>query len=400
MRHTGAFLVLCLAHPAYADEQIYDRDPGHPWNRVYRAIYHRTMPDGSLYERESLEPPISRRSKILTQGAWNQQALAALDEFLKTKADTLVKDPLKRAIMQRDLWTVVARTAETPYLWPAQPKRRELQRRLVQVMSLIALAPDEFRQLPDNLTDAAAAGQFAKAYDPQHPDRAFLPPDLLRQDGAWVVLCFPFGSEHMAALQHTQAVNGASAFFVLLRLPTGRGETETYLKKLAEERSTPQIPKGTQVALLRRMMQVDRTGALRATPITESLQIRVYNDLNAPDMYEFTLKRGKLLSRRGGGLVSTGLDESTYFDLFQTIDYDPFETSVRPVPTVTLKSCIGCHGGPGVYGFQSVFQHRDVEGHLLAPHTLDGQTEAAVRKTHASYAWGLLQGMWPTVAGK
>src|SRR4029434_6099635 len=124
------------------------------------------------------------------------------------------------------------------------------------------------------------------------------------------------------------------------------------------------------------------TGTLRATPITESLQIRVYNE-KAPDVYEFTLKRSKLLARRGGGLVSTGPDETSHFDVFQPNDHDPFEQAVRPAPTVTMKSCIGCHGGPGIGSFQSLGQHRDVEGHVLAPHTLDGQTEAAVLRTHA-----------------
>src|SRR5262245_38810077 len=68
MKTTSAFLFLCLAVPAFADQAIYDRDPEHSWNRLYRLLYTRTMRDGVLYDQESLEPPFYRRSKFLIEG--------------------------------------------------------------------------------------------------------------------------------------------------------------------------------------------------------------------------------------------------------------------------------------------------------------------------------------------
>ena len=84
--------------------------------------------------------------------------------------------------------------------------------------------------------------------------------------------------------------------------------------KLGTE-EVPQIPAGTQVALLRRMMLIDKAGTLRLSPVTESLQIRVYQKLKTPDMYEFSLKRQDLFAGRNGGLHPTGPDETNHFDL-------------------------------------------------------------------------------------
>src|SRR5262249_52743195 len=149
-------------------------------------------------------------------------------EFLRTNAHTLIKDPLKHAVMQRDLWNVFITVTQQRFAdsqRPAQAQRRELQRRLVPVMRRLALTPEEVQRLPDNLSDATATRQFPNAYDSQQSDRPFLPNDLLQKDGPWVVLCYPHGSEHAAAPIHTEAANGPSVFFVLLRLPGGRNWT-------------------------------------------------------------------------------------------------------------------------------------------------------------------------------
>ena len=104
MRWSFALLVsILLLSLSHAEEALFDSDPKHLWNRLHRHLYARTTPDGKLYDQEGLEPVFLRRSTFLTKGVSYEQAIKRLDEFLKQNAETFVDDPLKRAILQRDL---------------------------------------------------------------------------------------------------------------------------------------------------------------------------------------------------------------------------------------------------------------------------------------------------------
>jgi hypothetical protein len=387
----------------HAQSATFDADPQHPWNRLRHHLYTRTAQDGTVYEVEGVDPAFVPRSKFLTEGASHQQALALLGQFLDGNADRLITDPLKRAVLQRDLWAVFVTTAD-PAL-PRQPQRRELQKRLAQVMRRVALTPEEISRLPDNLAAAVQSKDFPPAYDPAHAERPFLPADLVSADGPWVLLRSRLRRDDLAAPTHYEATSGRSTFLIFLRLPDGGRATEDYLKKLeaAGSGSIPQIPAGTQVALLRRMMLVDPAGSLRLAPLTESLQIRVYHKLETPDMFEFTLRRQDLFAGRYGGLRPTAADETNPFDLgflgiVPRANHDPLEArefrrhndSLTPV---VMKSCIVCHGGPGIYGFQSLFvDHFDSPP--LAATDLKNQVSATIERTYPTYAWGLLEGLW------
>lgn len=406
MRWSFAPLVLMLlVSLGHADESLFDPDPNHVWNRLHRDLYSRPTPDGKLYDKEGLEPVFVRRSSFLTKGDSHQQALKRLDEFLEQNADKSIDDPLKRAILQRDLWAVFVATAD-PML-QRQPQRRELQMRLAQVMRRVALDTDEIQQLPDNLAGAVKSKAFPTTYLPKRPQRPFLPKNLLEADGPWVLLRSRLRSDDLAAPNHVRATDGRSTFLLFIHLPTGRRETLDYLNTLEElppNTMIPQIPEGTQVALLRRMMLIDRGGKLRLTPLTESLQMRVYQELAAPDMYEFTLRRKDLIARRAGGLHATAADDVSYFNLgFLAINpharRDPFETEFPPsspfITPVVMKSCLKCHAGPGIFGFQSMFvDHFDRPP--LGPTELKDQVSPVIDRTYKTYAWGLLQGFWET----
>jgi hypothetical protein len=201
-------------------------------------------------------------------------------------------------------------------------------------------------------------------------------------------------------------LSGRSVFLIFLRLPGGRQATEAYLKKLEwvdiDREKAPEIPPGTEVAFLRRMMLFDNRGVLRLTPITESLQLRVYDDVQNPAMYEFTLRRKALFADRAGGLHPVAADEIDYFGIASVglesgSQKDPFETepqqgSDRPAPVV-MKSCSRCHG-PGIHGFQSMFLQHYSHPALTAIENLDDQVRVTIEQAEKTYAWGLLQGLW------
>ncbi len=413
-------------------EGVFDRDPQHPWNRLHRLLYSRTTQDGKVYDQESLEPLLVPGSKFLTEGPSYRQAVTLLDEFLKERADVRIKDPLKCAILQRDLWAIFSTTvADAQYVFRvdqqrgrisitdrledpgdgAQPeeqraRRRELQERLARVMRRIALKPGEVDALPDNLAQAGKAGAFPKTFDPKSPARAFLPTDLLAKDGSWVAVSnlTRANEEFLAAPEHVRFTKGRSVFVVFLRLPEGRQATEAFLKK-TQEGDLPQFPEGTQTALLRRMLLIDSSGTLRESPLTESLQIRVYRKLDLGIPYEYILRRRDLFAGRRGGLRAVGADEASYFD-FPTRGGDVFEMSKLPPAEAIMQTCNRCHsrldGRGGIHTVNTIYARGDTgqKPTGLGLTTSSWEARTTIDWARKSYTWGLLQGLWATRAGE
>lgn len=274
-----------------ADITIYDPNPDHLWNRLHAVLFVRLGPDGNTYGEDRLEPLLWVQSDHLLRGEAADRVLAVLDEFLRNAGESLVEDPLKRAVLQRDLWLVAS--------WAAASDRdmaAPLLRRLAGAVRRLALTSDRIAALPDNYAQAVAAGRFPGRFDPARPERGFLPPDLLRGDGPWVCVGREDGP---SAPQHLRSDHPFtnSAFLVFLRLPGGREATLDFLGRLAafseplylpnpDERTNrsypslpnpalPQWPRGTEVALVRRALLIDAEGRIVPSPLTESVQVRV-----------------------------------------------------------------------------------------------------------------------------
>jgi hypothetical protein len=214
---------------------LYDSNPGHVWNRLHEALFVRKDASGAIYGSDSLDPLLWLNSTHLLAGPSHQRALQVLDEFLQTHAENLIRDPVKRAILQHDLWAIfdwsIEREPERPGKPEYEREKRELQMRLAEVLRRLALTSKQIESLPDNYAQAVASGNFGKAYDPAHSDRAFLPPDLFDQRGSWLEI-EGAGDPEPVAPQHLTAVSGRSRFLVFMRLPGGRKATFDYLQSL------------------------------------------------------------------------------------------------------------------------------------------------------------------------
>lgn len=376
---------------------IYDNSPGHIWNRVHAMLFVREDLPGTELLSDALDPPFWYHTNYLLAQPSHKKALGVLDEFLQTHADNLIHDPVKRALLQRDLWAV--------FDWSVgrapgyETERRELQSRLAEALRRLALTPEELRSLPNNYAQAVASGEFAKEYDPQHRDLAFLPPDLFDPQGSWVKL---EGPEKPVPLteQHNSFFSGRSTFLVFLRLPGGRKATFDYLQTLwtapvplvpsphfspledeAPNPNLPELPAGTQVALVRQLTLFDNQGRLTATPITESVQIRVYNSVapsakpavgidqmitkSGQDSYAIRLSRPLLFTKQSGGLKAAR-PEDRDFALFGGAGPDEGSpghyaslASYHPV----VKSCVMCHRAVGL-------QSLNIRSRLLKPNPL------------------------------
>ena len=428
------------SHPE-ASTTIYDSNPSHLWNRLYATLLIRQDHHGKRYGEDSLDPLLWRESEHLLSEPSHQHAVQVLDEFLRTHGETLVRDPLKRVMLQRDLWAVFdwSATQDSPNERPQHDKeKQQLQARLAQVMRRVALTPDEITSLPDNYAQAVASGAFGNAYDPAQPDQPFLPPDLFDPRGPWVCITPNPESDTGVAPMHVFNFSGRSGFLVFVRLPEGRKATYDYFQRLwnfpqpyvqgpsfADDQAPinpdlPSFPAGTQVALLRRMTVFDNQGDLTASPLTESVQIRVYRSISlaeernfgngnltdivrnsGQDFFEMKLSRPLLFSGKNGGLRTTARDERTP-SIFQQKGVDLIDEArdLHPhdMPT-DLQSCVWCHNGGGVRSLNSRASllkpaRRQQEPRDVNYGPIYWSDGAAVAWKANHFDWGLLSGYW------
>jgi hypothetical protein len=434
---------------------LFHPDPQHLWNRLHEALLARIGPDGRTYGLDRVEPLLWPGTKHLLEDRSRDRALALLEDFLKNKGEKLIDDPLKRAILQRDLWLVFSwlegshdSFADPPLsteAWQASQKR--LRRPLAAVIGRLALSPEQIKQLPDTYAAAVASGAFPRRFDPAQPDRPHLPPDLFATDGPWVCLGRPDGP---VAPEHLREENGNpfthSVFLVFLRLPAGRAATLDYLKRLrafdqpflvkADDaaRGTdkyipnpklPQLPVGTEVALVRRALLIASTLTPMPTALTESVQLRVYREV--PELtrknldaalaggtadsrraqawqsfHEFRLSRALLFAGRAGGLSPVSADERDFKTGFGAHPWGELETQPFTGPRLPVKeTCFACHSLPGVYSFNSFYHYRIAnwrDGDSRRPAALTEASaaevaEASVRWKQGRPSWTALRGL-------
>jgi len=405
MRPLPLLVALLLASPQEVERvKIYDPDPGHLWNRLYATLCVRNSPDRARSGYDRVDPLIWSETRHLLEGASHAPALAILDEALTRHAERLVADPLRRALLQRDLWALFE---WTPYdNSDKDPAKRALRLRLGALIGRLALTEQELKKLPDTYAAALASGTFATAYDPKNPLQPFLPPDLFEEGGAWV--CLQREDREPAALTHALDFSGRSVFLVFLKLPGGRDATLEWLK---DRRGN--LPPGTMAALVRRVLALDSTGELRPTKIVERVQLRVYraeprtyqfNDREIgthQDTFEFNLSRERLFENKAGGLVAVGWDDRDFMTPFRVHREDDFASESPGVRPPVRKTCVGCHRETASKDNRVTVQSlRYGNGDPPAPSSVkikegspDDEARIAVRWKSRQFTWGLLAGI-------
>jgi hypothetical protein len=391
-----------------ATEKLFDADPNHPWNRLHQFFYIRSVPKGGSYVYRGPDAPLGRHGPFLVESNSHEEALGLLDDFLKAKDDERIEDPLKRALLQRDLWYVFDKLAEAPYFGMSrddaedkQPQRRAIQKRLAQVMRRLEQPATRLKTLPDTYALTVKSGAFAMTFDANHSERAYLPADLRLDDKSdWVIV--RASSRSLSAPAHHRFDEGKAVFLTLLRLPGPRKKTEDYVADMpvdGEKKLRP-LPDGTQVALVRRLLLPDDKGELRATPVTESVQLRIIPTRGEQQVFEFTLDRAGLLSGRGG-LRAVDDKEVDYFGFHASavggVAWDPFAAGMPPKPRPVLSSCRGCHRlDAGVFSLNT-FGLGMTQGYQGAARTSwTEQADGTVKLKKQSYSWRLLQGLRET----
>ena len=374
---------------------VYHPDPAHPWNRVFRELYQRTAVSGEEYGAEELDPLLWFDTTYLLTGSSHRRAIRVLDEFLSTHAEHLIREPLPRAMLQRDLWAVFDWLA-----WQEEPypvARQALERRLAQIMRRVALSKEEILSLPDNYARSVEARSYPAVADPDSPQTPFLPSDLFQPENAWIALGRAGGP---IAMTHTEAFPffGRSAFLVFVRTPDGREATQDFIESLNTD-PNPVTPIGSDVALARRMLLIDDQGEMLLSPLVETIQLRHFSP--AQSFHEFELDRAHLLKGSGGGLVLN----QDLFMLFMSHG-DVFESPGMPDHQAVIPQiCKACHSEhppiPNSGNTRSIISYSrqpfplpDNEKPVLFATTAMQEAQAVIQWKQNHVTWKTLERLW------
>jgi hypothetical protein len=427
-------LLSAVSHAEQTPVAIYDKDPQHLWNRLYRAMAVR-VEGGVAFGADNAEPYWDNFDNP-------RELIAVADEFLHTHAERLEASSLKRALLLNDTWAAFD-LAASPRVGADGP---EVRRRLARIIGRLRLKDSEIASLPDNYSLAVKSGEFAADVAAEEPQKAFLPPDLFDADGAWVEI----GARDSTPIApfHVEALSGRSVFRVFIRCPGGRQATLAYLEtlnlfttpwmqtpasigvdsqthqktRMAYRRlnpETPQFPAGTSVALVRQLVVINDKLEPVPTPITQKVQFRVYKEIGgsfaaqmvcraAPAdppcdisrwqaLYELVMRRRELLNGSVGGLHAVTAGESEY-QLLANPMYALRSEQLRG--PVVLSTCRRCHSEDGIFsvntytGFASHSPYRKEHDPELLPagDIARELADEANRKT-TQFDWGLLQGL-------
>lgn len=376
---------------------LYDKDPEHLWNRLFAVLYIRPGEDppqgqprriegGDAYLDPLLWPETPRFSGDL---AVIEKTGRLLDEFLEKKGADLIDDPLKRAIFQHDLWAVYDRVSRQRPRTSVAKLHADTVRKMGQVIRAVALSREEIAALPGNYSLALKSGHFAAEhkFDPQVD---YLPVDLPTgpansSSGDWVEITYP---AHVPPY-HTHDFGGRSYFRLFYRFPAGRKAVLEYLKYLAEEgvdkdhpdaakravlknRGLRQIPAGTQLALLRQMVVLDKNLKPAPTSVVQELRMRTYKNVEGKadssttsgegvNIYSYELKRALAFAdMHHGGLERQPNELPVYRPLFHfNEDWGRKKGREGLAFLPVAIHCIACHGhkpggNVGVYSMTSI----------------------------------------------
>ena len=417
--------------PADSKTTIYDKDPRHLWNRLHEAFWVRRDKDGRALGRDLIDPLLWDETIFVLDGEAFQRAKSVLREFNEKEGESLIRDPLKRAMLQRDLWSVFdwlvyddnrfdyPTLKKVDYVARIKANEQQLVSPLAEAISRLALSRDEIERLPDTYSAAVASREFGREFDPANFEQPFLPPDLFDPKGSWLAVT-QYVHNELTPQHHGRLPR--SEFLVLIKLPAGREATVAYVKQLDDykdagkmkiERSNvirfgddaPQVPVGTQLALVRRMQLLDTDAQIRATSLVESVQIRVFRTIekgrDSQAAVEFVLSRDKLLNNtnarhNAGGLRATLPNETKIKPSINPHSFDLLEYDHAVDHTIESRAfnslkCLGCHArSAGVHAIESFRNHRA----LRANSDYAANAESARRITGRRYGYGILKGLW------
>jgi len=343
---------------------IYAADPTDSWNRIFHALFTRTVklrmsdafPEGAPFVQfpvrmgsfslriskekfsrtelgdraiEPLYPTFFTAEgplQVLTEPRFSELT-AALSQAI---AETRNRSPIERALMQADVWAAY----DIMYAMrfgsaPNGPERRvRLLSLLRQFVRKLALSSDEIRSLNSNYALAVRRSKLPNVFSPET---------------GWLEI------ELLSIRLHDDAAGYRRAARVFVKPRTPPSDPGQFVESLKYNQHHDQLE---AVALVVQNMLIDTLGRVVPSPMFSEVQFRFFtNDpktgVTSGEPQQFELSRRKFLTEpMSGGFVEFAGTSPTYLSSAGN-DYD-FAASIQeagaPILAPLRTRCTQCHG--------------------------------------------------------
>jgi hypothetical protein len=362
---------------------VYSPDPTDSWNRVFHALFARTVrsrlskefagtaplervevmgfPDlpvsTSTFERiesgdraiEPLDPfrvhigSRSARQRVLFEPSFTRLKRALSDAL----RDGPRRSPLARALMQSDLWAahdVLFATGTSDEV--QRGYKEELLDLLARSVKNLSLSTREIQGLPDNYASAR------------------LPFNLFSEDRGWIEI------EYSPERAHDRAADYRRATRIFLKPASRPADRHQWLNSLreggADRDGKPvagdgiRIEKLDAVALAVQLLLVDQSGVVVPTGLTYEVQVRTFlkgdtGKWSGTKLAVAELSRKALLEGQAGGLLTVEEDAPAYLpDAGNDYFFASAQTSLparEAILAPVRKRCESCHAA----GVRTIF---------------------------------------------
>lgn len=353
---------------------IYATDPNDSWNRIFRALFTRTVkarlsdafPEGApftsrrismgnfllriskqKFERteigdRAIEPlyptffTIDGPLQVLSEPGFSELTTALRDAIAETKD----RSPIERALMQADVWAAYDIVYATRFsnIKADTSKVLSLLRQFIQKL---ALSSDEIKSLKNNFLVAASAGKLPNPFSPE---------------SGWLEI------ELLPHRLHDFAAKYRRAARVFVKPRVRPSDASAFVESLKQNQHHDQIE---AVALVIQNLLIDKSGRVVPSPVFSDVQFRFFkNDpktgTTSAEPLEFELSRRKLLTEpTSSGFVEFSSTSPAYLSMAGN-DYDfatRLEEADAPVIVPLRTRCAQCHGDS--LAFQMTFSVHD-----------------------------------------
>lgn len=373
----------------FDNPDLYHPDPHHIWNRLHSSFYARRIETRSRENGtkttgedrfvtlgpDRIDLPLGRHPRFLLDDEPFAQCDDVLDEFLTTRAERLIDDPLKRVVLQHDLWAVFdllqadpCRVMHGMQLEDGLPKpsadqvRRKdvLSRKIARVMQSLALSPERILKLPRPLPSPGASFTQLRP-TPIERQTNHLLEHLHGPNNEWIELAF--SEPHVP--QHTRMVDGRSVFRIFYQQPGDPALVERlsvwWAQKargatIAQPREpVTDLPEGIRFLLLRELICLNDSMVPIPTGIVESM--RLYSTISSgqPDQagrtfVELKMRRALIFRNRDAALEPTpsGARQFEGLSTLGRVHTDPKGRLLIASPFP--QNCMMCHSGATLGG--------------------------------------------------
>ena len=364
---TGASSSDVAPAPVFASDNpasIYAADPTDSWNRIFHALFTRTVtarmsdafPEGAPFVQftvrmgsfplriskekfsrtelgdRAIEPlyptflTVDGPLQVVTEPRFSELTTALGQAIAETRS----RSAIERALMQADVWAAYdimygTRSGGAPN---GADRRLRLLSLLRQFVRKLALSSDEIKSLKSNYPLAARGSKL---------------PNVFSAESGWLEI------ELLNLRSHDDAAGYRRAARVFVKPRTPPSDPEKFVESLKYNQHHDQVE---AVALVVQNLLIDKSGHVVPSPLLEEIQFRFFkNDpktgATSAEPQQFELSRRKLLTEPGsGGFVEFAGTSPAYLSSAGN-DYD-FAASIHeadaPILAPLRTRCTQCHG--------------------------------------------------------